>query len=1097
MNAAAAFLRGFLDDHRLEKKYLIIPSYQAGRQVGESLAARGTSWVNLHYQTLPALAQEVAGAEVLSRGLRLISGQGALFLVEGVYRALREEGKLEYLGRIEPGAGIVRALRASIAALRMAGIRGAGISPASFISESKGREIALILKRYERALQERKVIDLAGLFEIALGQLDRLKEADSAARESEFYLVFGVGPLGFLEREFLKKAAGENLVLVPRDPVYGLAGPRRLDKIRQPVPDGDRGGAGRGPATVSNTGRLSWLFAPKEASPPLLDPSLEVRSAVGPANELRAILRRVIAENVPLDDVEIVHPPGAAYPSIMHALAAKNGLPVTYAEGIPLAFASPGKVFAGLADWLEHDFLVTDVCALIEAGAFRLPFSPLKASRYLKSAMIGWGKERYISRLESVIEGLEESAEAAVESDEKDGPSAGERYAKRIEEVRSLTAFISELLENFPAETRPPASSRTDDDAATAPGDETGAGPAPSVAPERDAGKRQVDFAALCRGVAAVLGKLTNIADENDAEAQALLLSRLEEAAAFETGPLERRAAFDWLRTIADGLCVGASGPRPGHLHLASWRAGGFSGRPETFVVGLDQGAVPGVGLPDPVLLDEERARLSPELETSSDALRERLWAIAELLAGLRGKVALSYSSYDIIEERPAFPSSLILQAVRLNEGDPSLDYSALARFIPPAPGFLPEDGDARAALDEVDWWLAKLAPGGTLRDGLDSVKQRFVSLGRGIFAARRRAKPIVSAYEGKVKLGPGEADPLSNEDIVMSASRLEQLARCPFGYFLQYVLDVRQPEELELDTSRWLDPLQRGTLLHDIYAEFLRKLREDASKKGTGRAPGRIAVDPERHGALIRAIGEKTVARFRQEIPPPTEGIFERERREIMAELDVFLKAEAGRETPVEPLLFEVSFGRRRPAPRSGGRDTGEGIDDLVRVSCGAAGSFRLAGRIDRIDRVGRGRYRVVDYKTGNYKSYDSLVNFGRGELLQPALYAIAAEQILKRLGIDESPAVVESGYYFPTRRGEGKEIMIKDIDRQGLGKLLVDLMATLREGRFVVNPAASCGFCPYAPVCDATGALERAKEKKSTDPESFDLFEKLKEYD
>jgi hypothetical protein len=57
----------------------------------------------------------------------------------------------------------------------------------------------------------------------------------------------------------------------------------------------------------------------------------------------------------------------------MYALAAKSGLPVTFADGIPLAFTSSGKVFNGLAEWMEHDYLVSDLCALIEAGAFVLP----------------------------------------------------------------------------------------------------------------------------------------------------------------------------------------------------------------------------------------------------------------------------------------------------------------------------------------------------------------------------------------------------------------------------------------------------------------------------------------------------------------------------------------------------------------------------------------------------------------------------------------------------------------------------------------------------------------------------------------------------
>ena len=58
---------------------------------------------------------------------------------------------------------------------------------------------------------------------------------------------------------------------------------------------------------------------------------------------------------------------------------------------------------------------------------------------------------------------------------------------------------------------------------------------------------------------------------------------------------------------------MGGLGPRGGCLHVAHVLAGGHSGRPHTFIVGLDDGRFPGVGLQDPILLDEER-RASPDL---------------------------------------------------------------------------------------------------------------------------------------------------------------------------------------------------------------------------------------------------------------------------------------------------------------------------------------------------------------------------------------------------------------------------------------------------------------------------------------------------
>jgi hypothetical protein len=44
----------------------------------------------------------------------------------------------------------------------------------------------------------------------------------------------------------------------------------------------------------------------------------------------------------------------------------------------------------------------------------------------------------------------------------------------------------------------------------------------------------------------------------------------------------------EWLAGLADQVRVGGSGPRPGCLHVAHALAGGHSGRPVTFIVGMD-----------------------------------------------------------------------------------------------------------------------------------------------------------------------------------------------------------------------------------------------------------------------------------------------------------------------------------------------------------------------------------------------------------------------------------------------------------------------------------------------------------------------------
>ena len=187
------------------------------------------------------------------------------------------------------------------------------------------------------------------------------------------------------------------------------------------------------------------------------------------------------------------------------------------------------------------------------------------------------------------------------------------------------------------------------------------------------------------------------------------------------------------------------------------------------------------------------------------------------------------------------------------------------------------------------------------------------------------------------------------------------------------------------------------------------------------------------------------------------------------------------------EPLLFEVSFGtgrrRRAGAGKRGEAAAEKGMEEPAVLDLGGERRISIAGRIDRIDRVGDGRYRVIDYKTGGYSIYEDLVAFGEGRVLQYALYAIAAEQILKKLKIDARPVVVESGYYFPTRKGEGNKIF-REFDRKAFKSLVSEILSILEKGNFVANPGLGdieCEeYCDYAPICGGASAKDRAKAKK-----------------
>ncbi len=223
------FLGEFCRGHLLDEKVFVVPSYQVGHQIGESLTKAGHSWVNLRFATLPSLAQEYAGLDISQGDVSQISESSAIILLNKVFSTLLDEGKLDYFGELKPSPGIIRALHNTLYALRMDGIRSGDLEPESFINEKKGQEIRLILRSYEEELENNKLMDLPELYFMTLEGAD-----DKPANQEKYFLILQNSSLSKLEREFLTKIAGENLVLVPQEAVMGIERPRHYVEIASP-----------------------------------------------------------------------------------------------------------------------------------------------------------------------------------------------------------------------------------------------------------------------------------------------------------------------------------------------------------------------------------------------------------------------------------------------------------------------------------------------------------------------------------------------------------------------------------------------------------------------------------------------------------------------------------------------------------------------------------------------------------------------------------------------------------------------------------------------------------------------------------------------
>ncbi len=1014
-NTTLSFLADFCSRNLLDEKILIIPSYQTGRQIGEALTKAGHSWVNLRSATLPSLAHEICAEEITKEKLKQISPHTTSLLVDKAFTNLKQSGHLDYFKELDPKPGIIKAFSRSIQILRMQGITSQSLSPQEFankfINKKKGTEIHLLLSEYEQFLKNQKLIDKPALY---------LKACEASLQNfahHKYFFCFEDQALTALEKKFLQNISQDNLIIMPRDPVFGIQKPRRFHKVKEPEKAPEQ------PAT--NSERAPWLFAPYKAPKPLNDGMLSITTAVGPSNECKEVFRRLIQDKIPVDEAEIICPQGQVYPALFFTLSQKTGIPITLSEGLGIGFTSPGKLFSSLLNWIESDFRDSIFRDLLESSHMSFKKkdksfpSPHQISALLKRAGIGWGKDRYLTCLERLKQ------EAAVPT------------------IRHINQIIPEIKKIFRF-----------------------------LAPWNESS--HIDFQSLALGTHDLLSQYSSIKTPLDAEAISALYSRLDDMASFDTPPMEKEDALERLRSLETDLKVGSSGPSPGHAHISAYKSGGFASRPYTFILGLNRENFPGTGFQDPILLDEEREKLSPSLRTTRDSLRENLFSMARLIASLRGKILLSYSCYDILGERESFPSSLLLQAFRLIKGKPRLDYSDLINSFKEPQGFFPTQKEK--ILDPTEWWLEKIVKDQGLLNGVEAVKVNFPSLGRGIKATNQRKSPRSSPYEGVITPPEKTPYPLSIEKTVFSASRLECLAFCPFKYFMEYVLGVRKPETIEYDPSRWLDPLNWGTLVHEVLFEFMKELQKRGEKP-----------QKEKHQNFIRDIAESLTQSYKKRIPPPSEDVFLLQKSELMEALDIFLGVESNRDKDIEPILFEVDFGI--------GQDKGDGTDKPILIEITLDISILLKGRIDRIDRVGEGVYKVIDYKSGRSSSYEKTKCFGRGRVIQHALYSLAAEKILKTLGKDPSPTVKEGAYYFPTRKGEGREITFPYFDRLEFKSLLSELRDLLIRGDFVPHPDALCEYCDLAPLCG--DASSRAKVKKNLGIEEFSIFERLKDFD
>ena len=276
-----------------------------------------------------------------------------------------------------------------------------------------------------------------------------------------------------------------------------------------------------------------------------------------------------------------------------------------------------------------------------------------------------------------------------------------------------------------------------------------------------------------------------------------------------------------------------------------------------------------------------------------------------------------------------------------------------------------------------------------------------------------------------------------------VSVSRLERYLKCPFQF---YVANVLQVEE-ERDDEDTRSPLERGRFLHELFETFFHEWQ----------ARGHNRITPDTIGAA-EALFVEVCGPALASLAPPEAGL---ERARLFGSAvgpgiaaRVF-EMEAERGAGIHERLMEYELD---------GEFTFVGAD-------GAARTVPLRAKIDRVDVLSDGTFRLIDYKTKYVPDVKTA--------LQLPIYSACVRTRLSRERGRDTPVSEAIYLSFEGKRG------IVALERKGasLAELVTDaehrLVGALDDiaaGHFPARPETRslCTMCAFVTICRTPGGAE-----------------------
>ena len=800
-------------------------------------------------------------------------------------------------------------------------------------------------------------------------------------------------------------------------------------------------------------GPQSIVAATASSSPKL---RLSKQVAVGDVNEIRGVLQHCLATSTSitqLDKTELLLSDYERYaPVVLECVwqglsdAASpdssekpplsiDSLPITFAEGIACIYSRPGRLLRSWVRWIESDYLQSKAVQILREGlVVRPPAAETVGYARLASTLrripIGFGLDRYLPQIQRELETARRDTLHQVERE----PDFQGDYGSAT--LQALMLTLEPLVKLTPQPGAPAA---------------TWLAAARQLlltharADSRGDGYARAKLLDDIDGMMAVLGQRSDISTNVRA----------------------------WLEQLPTQSRLFSSTPRPGCLHVAPLEQGGASGRSRVFMLGLDDRKFPRKQTVDPILLDAERTRISSNLITSDQLAVHQQAAIDRVLVRLQGvadaHVVLSHSLLELADDSECFPSPNL---TRLLEKVSAADQPTAVLSFVAEPG--------RPTLSASEAFQRELLTTADRNIRLAQTEQRYPRIIQQRLAIQHQVDERYGAYDGWV--------PQAGIDLLastaarpMSPSRLETLGTCPRKYFFARALGIAPPDTWEVDADRWLTALDIGTLLHELFEEFLRELQL------ADQTP-----DPKLHARRLTELLEAKIAQMVERVPVHNPEAFHRQRDELLETCEIFLQKEHeyAQQRQAKTWIMEASLGSLAHSQPHASTEIDTDQPIVIELSNGR--QLVLCGRIDRIDRAGptnHPEHFIWDYKTGGSWGYDQADAIQQGRKLQPLLYTRMLAARFAQLG--RNPQSVRSfGYFFPSPRTDGLRLEWTVQDLAPGNAVLESMLDLLSAGTFIAtNSKEDCNFCDYQNVCGQAEALVAISNLKTETIENTQL--------